>query len=236
MKTILVILASHIMMALSVHAQAPLVFSMADDAVSKVSEKVLQEAYQRVGIQIQIKTFPGERAIQMANTGATDGEVNRIRGIEKMYSNLAMAPVAVTVVEGVVFAKSFDFHVAGWDSLKPYRIGIRIGTKFAERGTQGMNVEPVGDNKMLLMKLDAGRNDVIVTARIEGLSQIRQLRLQGIKILEPPLATLNLYHYLNKKHTSLIPNLTKVLSEMESEGMIRAIREQAIEDLLAPTD
>ncbi len=231
MRSIVVTLLSLLVITVPIHAQEQLVFSRPDDPIAEVSEKVLHEAYQRIGIQIQTRTLPAMRALDMSNYGEVDGEVNRIKGIEKAYSNLVMVPVAINVLEGVVFTKEITFSVTGWDSLKPYKIGIRRGTKFAEKGTEGMNVEAVNHNAQLFRKLDLGRNDVIVTSRVEGLEQIMTLHLNGIRVLEPPLVTLNLYHYVHKKHRPLLPNITKALQEMEAEGRIQEIRKQVISEL-----
>lgn len=232
MKKMLLIIFSLFVIASPLSAQESLVLSQPDDVIVKIAAKVVQEAYQRIGIQIQTKTFPAERALFKSNNGDVDGEVCRIQGIESTYPNLMMVPVVVNMFEGVVFTKDITFPVTGWDSLKPYKIGIRIGTKFAEQGTKGMSVESVSDNEQLFLKLDAGRTDVVVASRLEGLEQLTQLQLKGITVLEPPLVTVNLYHYLHKKHAALIPAITKTLQEMEAEGQIQAIREQAIEELL----
>ena len=47
-------------------------------------------------------------------------------------TNLMMISVPVNFLDGVVFTKNHHFPVTGWESLKPYSIAIRIGTKFAE--------------------------------------------------------------------------------------------------------
>ncbi len=225
MRTILVTLLSWLMISIPLYAQKSLVLSKPDDPIADVSEKVLSEAYQRIGIQIQMITLPAERALLTSNSGDVDGEVNRIKGIEKIYLNLMMVPVVINMLEGVVFTKDVSIHVTKWNSLKPYKIGIRRGTKFAERGTKGMDVDFVTTNMQLLSKLDMGRCDVIVTSRLEGLDQIKQLHLTGIYILEPPLVRLKLYHYLHKKHITLLPDITNVLQKMEEEGRIQAIRQ-----------
>lgn len=214
------------------NAQVLLVFSGTDDPIAVVVKRTLTEAYQRIGIQIETRTFPAQRALVMSNNGMVDGEQARVMGIEKEYPNLIMVPVAVYVIEGVVFTKDSTIRIAGWDSLKPYNIGIRRGTVFAERGTQGMNVFPSKNNNVLFLKLGSGRVDIVVTNRIVGLDQINQLQLQGITVLEPPLVAKNLYHYLHKKNEHLLPEITKALQQMEAEGRIQAIREQTITELL----
>ncbi len=95
-----------------------------------------------------------------------------------------------------------------------------------------MAVESVISKRQLFLKLDAGRNDVIVAARVTGLFELKQLQLQGIHMLEPALVKMKLYHYVHKKHRPIIPALTKVLKEKETTGRIVELRQQAITEPL----
>ncbi len=54
---------------------------------------------------------------------------------------------------------------------------------------------------------------MVVTSRVEGLAEIAKLKLKGIKVLEPPLLSLNLYHYLNKKHEKLAAKVIFALKD-----------------------
>ncbi len=231
MRKILVTLLNLMVITVNIYAQE-LEFSKPNDQIAEISSKVLHDAYRLIGIQIRNRTLPAERALLTSNRGKVDGEVNRVKGIERSYSNLIRVPVEINMLEGVVFTKDISFSVEGWGSLKPYKIGIRIGTKFAERSTKGMNVDMVTQNVQLFRKLNRGRYDIIVTSRLDGLYLLKKLQLKGIHVLEPPLVTLKLYHYLHKKHTSIIPDITKVLQEMEASGRIQEIRKQEIKKLL----
>ncbi len=134
--------------------------------------------------------------------------------------------------EGVVLTKITAFPVTGWDSLKPYNIVIRLGIKYAEKGTKGMKVHTVSENEHLFIALDYGRCDVAVSSRLIGLEYIQKLQFSEIKILEPPLVKMELFHFLHKKHEKLIPEITKVLKEMQAKGRIREIRRQHIDKLI----
>lgn len=208
-----------------------LVLSRPEDLVATISENVLREAYQRMGIRIYTEIMPAERALMMANSGRINGEVNRIKGIDKAYPNLIRVPVPINRIEAVVFTRHHVFPVTGWDSLKPYLIGIRRGTKFAEKGTRGFRVQAVDDNAQLFHKLYLGRTDLAVTSRVEGLDLIKKHRFYGIRALEPPLVTLELFHYLHKSRSSMLPKITAVLEDMAKEGRIRAIRDENISQI-----
>jgi len=213
-------------------AQEPLVLSHPEGPITEISARVITEAYKRLDLPVQIIKLPSDRSLTMANKGEVDGVVSRIQEIENTYQNLIRVPVVVNVIEAVVFTKNLKITTAGWETLKPYTIGIKRGTKFAEIGTKGMNVISVDTNNQLFLMLDTGRVDAIVTARMAGIVVLNELKLKNIYALEPPLETKNLYHYLHKKNGHVISELISVLQSMETEGQIKKIRTQAIADML----
>lgn len=199
--------------------------------LSDISERVLTEAYHKIGIDIVVKTLPARRAILSANNGEVGGELHRVKGINKKYTNLEMVPISINHVEGVVFSKNKEFIVEGWESLRPYKIGIIRGVIYTEKGTTGMQVYPATTNEQLFKMLDMDRLDIGILNRITGLLYIDKLKLNTIKALEPPVEKLPLYHYLHKKHVDLIPKITEVLSVMKKEGRIKQIRKEYIDEL-----
>lgn len=221
--------------AQSARAQIPqsLTLSSAIGAESRIGQEVLKEAYRRIGVQLSFKELPAERALIESNAGRSDGDLMRVEGLEATYPNLVQVPVAIVYVEGVVFAKTVKFAVSGWDSLKPYKIGTRIGLKFAENGTAGMDVTKSANMVDSLRNLEAGRVDVVVLPRIAGMEALKEGRLTDLTPLEPPVATTALYPYLHKKHLPLVPQITEVLKKMEKTGELEALRAKETAKILA---
>lgn len=185
------------------------------------TEKVMREAYRRLGYSLKVIKFSGERAIWTANNGMVDGELFRVDGIDKKYKNLIKIPLSISEIDLVVFAKGKDFRVTGWDSLSPYVVGYRKGIKAVEHNLiKGLKTEPVTTYKQAFLKLDSGRTDVVIASRTAGMETIRDNQLQGISALEPPLMQLKIFHYLNKKNQDLVLPLTEILQQMRSEGLI----------------
>ena len=226
--------------ATTLQAQDRLVFGSmgeTEDLLSVISTRILSEAYGRIGIEIAARELPGPRSMDMANRGDIDGELFRGEINGDQFPNLIRIPVPIMYGEIVVFTKDVEFEVVGWDSLRPYSIGIQYGVKEIEDGTKGMRVEPVRHSEQLLMKLATGRNDIVVHPRDLGLRTLKTVitqapegidlkALQGIMVLEPPLQRDALYHYLHSKHAALVPKLTVALQEMADEGLIQRIREK----------
>ena len=184
---------------------------------------IIEQAYQRLGIDLVITYLPAERALIEANEGIADGELQRIAGLSQKYPNLIQVPVRIWVMKGMVFTKNLQFEVNGWQSLKSYRIGSLQGIKFVENNTEGMQRWFLRDYKQLFLMLADDRLDIVILGYLSGLKGMQASKVKGIRILSPPVSTFNLYHYLHRKHDQLVPQITEVLENMEQQGEIRAI-------------
>lgn len=223
-----------LLFTLQLEAQEHLVFSQVYSNQKNqfiVGERILKEAYSKIGIMdIEFRDLPIERALIMSNAGDTDGEFLRIAGIEQSYPNLLMIPVMIDSNDIVVYTKKAEFAVAGWQSLSPYTIGFVRGFKAAEKNTEGMKVEIVTTIDQAFLKLDTGRNDVVVDFR-NSRCRLKNLNISGIKILDPPLARIKLYHYVHKRHTALAVKIEEVLAHMERDGELQSIRNKANQEV-----
>ncbi len=215
------------------HAQSKLVLVTPPNTIDTVtSEVITRRAYKRIGIDVQIRKFPGERALRLANSGKVDGEVQRINGIAAKYHNLIQIHPAINYIQGTVFTLAKSFKVDGWESLRPYRIGYIRGIKFAENNTVSMNSLAVSDYQTMFQMLRKKRFDIIVSPRLNGIYQMKQLGIKKIKELNPAIMRFNLYHYLNNKHVALVPKISAVFKKMQASGELTKIRNQVITVLM----
>ncbi|MFZ6687677.1 substrate-binding periplasmic protein [Undibacterium sp. SXout11W] len=223
------------LMALPSHAQQVTTLQistlMGSDPATIIAQKIIIEAYRRLNIHVDINELPGERSLLSADSGLTDGELYRKAGIEALYRNLVMVPVPLMNYEIVVFSRSLNFPVNGWESLRPYTIGFVKSIKIIEENTKGMKIEVATSLRNAFLKMMLGRSDVVVTNRLSGLAMIKELALSEIALLSPALVVFPVYHYLNKKHADLIPDLTSVLNKMQNEKAIRDIQKTVKSDL-----
>jgi polar amino acid transport system substrate-binding protein len=75
-----------------------------------------------------------------------------------------------------------------------------------------------------------GRSDVVVANRTSGLAVLKELNLQEIKVLTPPLVSFPVFHYLNSKHAALVPKLTTVLQQMQKDKSIENIQKAVMSE------
>ena len=133
---------------------------------------------------------------------------------------------AINLLEAVAFTRSIRFQPQGWESLRPYRVGLIRGIKFAENNTIGMNRYLVSRYQSLFQMLDSGRIDVAVAPKINGLISMHKHDHSAINIMQPALMHFKLFHYLHRKNIDWIPRIEAVLHKMHQSGELEKIRRQ----------
>jgi polar amino acid transport system substrate-binding protein len=182
-------------------------------------DQVLIEAFRRIDQTVKITYLPTERSITNANLGISDGEFPRISGLDHLYPNLHQVPEKIVDFEFVAFTWRSDIQLKDWNSCKPYNVAIVRGWKILETNlTDVRSFVKVKNQKLLFFLLGKHRTDIVIYSRFEGKEMIKQLGLKDIRMMEPPLATREMFLYLNKKHLTLIPALTNQLRKMKDDG------------------
>lgn len=201
----------------------------ATDDHTGLCDRIMIEAFKRLGLALEIVNLPSERALINANEGLDDGNFARVEGLEKQYPNLIRVAEEITTFEFVAFTTRDAFKPSGWESLKPYDVGIITGWKILESNITGVkSLTKVRDEKLLFGLLAAGKADVVVYDRRQGRVVLRQLGLRGITAREPPLAVRGMYPYLHKRHADLVPRLERTLREMRRDGTLRRIAAETL--------
>lgn len=209
-----------------VFARETLHFTTFESPLAHTFKAVLALAYQRIGYDIEVQHLPGLRAIQRSNSGAVDGELYRVAGINQKYPNLIKIPVPIYELNFHAFTKNLDFKVNGWNSLAPYRVGFFRGTRFIEQVIQGKQVTDVKNYTQLFDLLDNRRLDVVIAARQSGQAHLSTFDNNGMRMLSPPIVTQALYHFIHNKNKRLLPALTKELTKMKIAGEFDRIAKQ----------
>lgn len=201
--------------------------------LANLCEKIMIEAYARIGRSFLLTQEYGFNTLQAAQEGRVDGELYRIAGIEEKYTNLVPVPVPLIEMRSAIFTKGLTFPVTGPESLRPYRVGILEGVVYMERLTAGLvqdKVHRVPGEDQLFQLLDSGRVDAIISDQDTAAMIIQEKALFSISSLSPPLTVFPIHHYLHKKHSALIPALTEALEVMEAEGRLEELRKEFRQD------
>jgi polar amino acid transport system substrate-binding protein len=235
------LVATVLLGASSLQAQASdkeLVFSTIQGSFNGLlAEAVLKEVYGRLGIAITTIPASGSRALEDAENGITDGEVQRIRRIGELNPTLLRVEVPLFPLEAVVFVKDAPIQLDGVASLKPYNVGIVRGVLYAEEMSKQLDhVTRLTDHAQLFQLLDRGRLDAVIINRYSGLYTLQQEGITGIHTLQPPLLKRDLYHYLHEKHADLVPQVEAVLREMQDDGSLAKLVESSIATVTTPAN
>lgn len=194
-------------------------------------DRIVREAFERIGVEVEIVFNPTGRSLSDVNEGFADGELNRIKGMEENFPDLVRVPEPNMVMDFVAFSKK-DLEIEGWDSIKDLYIGIVKGWKILEENTKGFpHVTLVPSETELFRMLDMGRIDVALYSKLTGYEQIKLRGLKGIRHLEPPLVSRKMYLYLYKEHEDLVPSVAEALRSMKKDGTYLKIVEKATSHL-----
>jgi polar amino acid transport system substrate-binding protein len=232
MRTLLVLLAV-VFISLPAAATEMTIAGVKGFSENEAGTVILTEAYRRIGITLKVKRFVGKHALEKANKGRFAGDLQRIDAIKTKYKNLIQVRPAINYLEASVFTDGLEFEVNGWESLRPYKIGIFRGMKFAEINTEGMNRTRAPNYQTLFKLLDKGAVDLVVLPRVNGLYQRTKFGFDTIKDLKPALLRIDLYHYVHTKNRQIIPRLSAAIDDMRDKGELQAMRDAATETLIA---
>lgn len=203
------------------------------DNLSGIGDRVVKEAFRRIGVGLTLVRLPSERALINANEGIEDGNYARVGGIiTQIYPNLIQVPEPVTRFEFVAFSRKHNFRTAGWESLNPYNIGIVTGWKILENNIRDTkSLTKVRDADFLFNMLMADRVDVAVYDLRQGMFVLGRLKAADVRAMSPPLSIQDMFIYLHRKHRELAPRLAEAIREMKEDGTYRRIVDEVLRDL-----
>jgi len=186
---------------------------------SGVLDLFYKELFKRLAWKFDIQYLPAERALTNADRGIDDGDVCRIFGLDKKYTNLIRVPEVLMQYEHVIFTRKLDFKVSGPDDLKPYDVGVVKGWKIIEwNTTTARSVTLVDEGEQLFAMLTDGRIDLGIIERMTGMMHARNFGIKNIRVLEPAFLSGDWYLYLHKKHQNLIPIIADEIRRMKDDG------------------
>jgi len=234
MKTLLQLVLA-ILLASPLYAAQTLVLGTADrpplstEDQKGFSDRVIIEACKRLGVNVQIIPLASARTLSNAEQALDDGNFLRIAGVEKKFPHLVRVPEPIIEVQFVIFSKNKELKTPNWESLKPYHVGYVRGWLIAEEKIKGVHQVTVVENRTSLFKvLESNRIELAFAELYGGYYLMHTLNLPHLSIAQPPLATKEMFLYLNKKHEKLVPKLAKALRDMKRDGSYDAIFKQTL--------
>lgn len=206
-----------------------------DQGIGKWGYLVFDEAFRRLGMELDYQVYPPKRATELAVAGEVDGEVARHAQYAETYPSMVRVDEVIISMKQVAFAKDPLLKLENWDSLKGtnYRVDYRRGEQISEVRLPPVvkpeNLNAVTDHIQGLKKLAAGRTDIYVgpADTVAPLLQTAEFKDAGIHmagVLEEILS----YPYVHQKHADLAPKLAAVLKQMKAEGLFEQYLKQVM--------
>jgi ABC-type amino acid transport substrate-binding protein len=200
----------------------------------EVGGDILRAVYAQLGITVEFHDVEAARALSLSSTGQCDGEVQRIAKVAVDYPSLIRIEPPINFIEPAVFTSGRVIDVQGWESIRNHTVGIVQGVGSSEAGTRGMpQVHQATSLRNLILMLDRGRFEVMVTDQFSGEVEIRKLGLQDkIRPLKPPLERIYIYHYLHEKHRELAGAVAAVIRQMDASSELAQLRQLIVDRAL----
>ena len=205
--------------------------TMESISVSKVYRNIVTEAYRMINTAVQIVEFPAKRSLVEANSGQSiDGELFRIDGIQKQYTNLLRVNEPLSIDQFYVFSIK-PIKIEGPESLKGYRLAVKQGLKYQQQISKDLkNKISVSSNQQIINLMRANRIDAFLSSDREAMMNKLGEKIPGLIRNAPPIHRSAVYHYLNKKHASLAPKLAAAIRELRHSGKIQLILDGTTSD------
>ena len=196
---------------------------------------IVGEAFRRAGLRLKLVKLPAERGMINANAGIEDGDFSRIAGLGKIYPNLIRVPEKLTNWYFVAFTRRAPLSNASWAALAPLSVGHIKGWKIFEQHLMpATQITTVDTPEQLFTMLDKNRIDVALYERWMGYALLKEMHIQGVHVVEPPLSVREMFIYLNRRYADKVPAITAALRAIKAEGMYTRVCREKFAALAAP--
>lgn len=179
---------------------------------------LIKEAFARTGTPLVLVTLPSERGLISAASGDTDGDINRVAGLSAKYPELVQVGESNMVYEFVAFSRRKGLAIRNWDDLRGLDMAFITGWKILEDNVKARTITKVDNAEQLFSLLSLDRVDAVLFNRRGGEYHLRQMGLTDVVTHTPPLATREMFLYLNRRHAALAPRLAQTLRDMKADG------------------
>ena len=190
-------------------------------------DEVAGEAFRRMGYTLRTVQLPAERGLKNANRGIVDGEMSRIKGLDKKYPNLIRVPEKIMDWEFVAFSYEPISLDGGWNDLSGKSVSHINGWKILETNIpKTAEITKTSNAVSLFNLLRKRRTDFSIYERWGGRYLLNKMEMSEVKSCKQPLAVREMFIYLHKKNKHLVPKLAETLLAMKQDGSYKKLRDK----------
>lgn len=199
---------------------------IAHNATHRDAWLIAQAALKRAGVAAVAREVPAERALALAASGETDGDVGRILEVGTAFPSLVRVPEPIYFYATQAFAYRRLDMAGGWQALRAHSVCVRRGIQLFRLRTEGMRRQLLDDEPSVLRMLRNGGCDVALLDRRNPQVQAALAADPPLLLLTPDLEVTPLYLYLHKRHAALVPRVAEMLRQMRHDGTMQRITSQ----------
>jgi ABC-type amino acid transport substrate-binding protein len=188
---------------------------------------VYPEAFRRLGMEFEFKSYPMKRGPRLVNQGKLDGELGREGDFNTKYPNLLRVDEPLWTGRMIAYTTDKKIKLNNkWESLRNtnFRVNYRRGVTKCEENLPKVvrpdKLETVNYDIQGLKKLLAKRIDVYVGIESIVDTLLKTKEFSALSFYKAGVMDESkVYAFLHKKHEKLVPKLAAVFKEMKAEGL-----------------
>lgn len=200
------------------------------------AQLVYNEAFRRVGRELEIGFYSARRANILIESGSLDGDLARMPDFSKFYPHMIKVEEPTLRVRFSAFTTDPTLKIEGWHDLldSDYRIecirGQKVCDEYIEKVSDKQITSQVTHWSQGLNKLALGRSDIFIGVERTILHALNneEFSAKGI-VISGVMEEFPIHIFLDVKHKALAKQLSQALIEMKKEGLIKKYGEIAEE-------
>jgi len=193
---------------------------------ARVLVPLIEEVYRRIGHEAEVVFLPPLRSLKSSNSGEFDAELLRTTTGVVEYPNLVQVPEPLFVASvSAIVQEGSDISEATWETVGKHSIVYPRGYLLIDARTRGMNATVASKPIRIANMIAGGRADIGIVLTHDARKFASEMA--SLHVIEPPIETVVLYHYVHFKHRRLVPLLEGVLIEMYKSGEAQEILQSA---------
>jgi polar amino acid transport system substrate-binding protein len=194
---------------------------------ARVLSLICSDAFQQLGLDVEVRMLPPLRGSIEADAGRIDGEVGRAIGYGDSHPNLVRVEESLLAFRVAAFTRIPGLKLNGWDSLKgsshrvEYRSGYITFKARLEQILPPQQISSVVDSQTGMQNVALGRTDIFVDLEEFGQLQLARLPQRYSDVYNAGLVQdTPVYIYLHRRHRALLPRLAEAISRMKASGTV----------------
>ncbi|MDH5325461.1 MAG: transporter substrate-binding domain-containing protein [Gammaproteobacteria bacterium] len=197
--------------------------------------ELVHALFKRLKREVRTVHLPSSSSLKNVTQGFDDGLIARIKGLEKKNKNLLLVPEKIMDLQFTAYTNNHNIKIESWEDLKPYNIAYIRGWKIYDKHvTAYKSLVKVKSPEQMFKLLKNQRVDVILYQSVPAKYLMKSLNYFPYE-QRKYLASREMYMYMHKRHSNLIPLMSRELKKMKQDGTYKDLYQKNIIDEINPS-